>query len=648
MDYNVVYNIIKEMDPYYNIFNGKLIRYTGHSKFASIPETVTIIGNGAFSECDSLTNITIPNSVTTIGERAFQGCTSLKSITIPDSVTTIGGSAFRGCDKLTSITISNSVTTIGKGAFSCCTSLTSITIPDSVTAIGERAFEYCNQLESVIFLGRTLPIDKYDKHVFSECNHLSTLIWPNMLFASIKEMGFGMLAAKGFIREFQQYKDPTIVADYIAYISSQRKKLLPDVFAIDSVEILKLLADAKKITKKNLEQDYMLLAEQYKAEKCVSFLEQLAECLGSTAKEVVAQNMEGRELWDGIHFSLDGKILLKYKEEPGRTVYEVPSGTTVIAAEAFYGTSLKAIRLPETVYAIRERAFHVDEGSFLCIYLPASLKRMPRAATCGWGTRCIVSGNIDIINHVCESSDDYGIYTGGTLEELNPRVKTNAVRGFIYAIEYNLADMTPWRKDYIKYIRRNEKTFVKRAEEDDYLLRFMVDEKLISEKNVIYLLDALGKQSRTELTAILLEYRSIQFGSTKDELSFSDNDPELKRMIKMEERREQIKNQKGIKGLTFVATGDLDYFGWKDEYTGEHDLYDLKEFIEEQGGHLRSAVSSKTDYLICNDLNSETVKSKKAKELGVSVITEEEFLRIDYSGTREPSVRFGRSHSSGL
>ena len=69
---------------------------------------------------------------------------------------------------------------------------------------------------------------------------------------------------------------------------------------------------------------------------------------------------------------------------------------------------------------------------------------------------------------------------------MNPRVKTNAVRGFIYAIEYNLADMTPWRKDYIKYIRRNEKTFVKRAEEDDYLLRFMVDEKLISEKNVIY------------------------------------------------------------------------------------------------------------------------------------------------------------------
>ena len=76
--------------------------------------------------------------------------------------------------------------------------------------------------------------------------------------------------------------------------------------------VMKLLADAKKITKKNLEQDYMLLAEQYKAEKCVSFLEQLAECLGSTAKEVVAQNMEGRELWDGIHFSLDGKILLKY------------------------------------------------------------------------------------------------------------------------------------------------------------------------------------------------------------------------------------------------------------------------------------------------------------------------------------------------
>ena len=57
-------------------------------------------------------------------------------------------------------------------------------------------------------------------------------------------------------------------------------------------------------------------------------------------------------------------------------------------------------------------------------------------------------------------------------------------------------------------------------------------------------------------------------------------------------------------------------------------MSDLKAYIEKLGGFLRSAVSSKTDYLICNDPDSESVKSIKAKELGVPVITEEEFLKM--------------------
>ena len=69
-------------------------------------------------------------------------------------------------------------------------------------------------------------------------------------------------------------------------------------------------------------------------------------------------------------------------------------------------------------------------------------------------------------------------------------------------------------------------------------------------------------------------------------------------------------------------------FGDWDEYTGAKDMSDLKAYIEKRGGHLRSAVSSKTDYLICNNQSEETVKLKKAKELGVPIITETEFLKM--------------------
>ena len=113
-----------------------------------IPNSVTSIENGAFSVCTGLTSVTIPNSVTSIGDSAFSGCTGLTSMTIPNSVTSIGGHAFFRCKGLTSVTIGNSVTSIGDWAF-YCTGLTSVTIPNSVTSIGIAAFSFCTGLKSV-------------------------------------------------------------------------------------------------------------------------------------------------------------------------------------------------------------------------------------------------------------------------------------------------------------------------------------------------------------------------------------------------------------------------------------------------------------------------------------------------------------------
>ena len=71
-----------------------------------IPESVTEIGEEAFSSCDSLT---IPEGVTSIGAEAFRNCESLKSITIPVSIKSIGGCAFDMCESLTSITFQGTI-----------------------------------------------------------------------------------------------------------------------------------------------------------------------------------------------------------------------------------------------------------------------------------------------------------------------------------------------------------------------------------------------------------------------------------------------------------------------------------------------------------------------------------------------------------
>ena len=122
-----------------------------------IPNSVTSIGDMAFSGCFGLTSVTIPNSVTSIGTCAFEGCFGLTSVTIGNSVKSIGQSAFEGCSGLTSVTIPNSVTSIGEGAFYDCSGLTSVTIPNSVTSIGEEAFRGCSDLLDVYCYAERVP-----------------------------------------------------------------------------------------------------------------------------------------------------------------------------------------------------------------------------------------------------------------------------------------------------------------------------------------------------------------------------------------------------------------------------------------------------------------------------------------------------------
>lgn len=142
-------------------------------KSTTIPNSVTSIGNSAFSSCSGLTSIAIPNSVTSIGESAFYGCSSLTSIAIPNSVTSIGYGAFSSCSGLTTITISNNISTINSYTFAYCYGLTSIQIPNSVTSIGDGAFVYCSSLPSI-----TIPssVTSIGDEVFRDCRGLTSIV----------------------------------------------------------------------------------------------------------------------------------------------------------------------------------------------------------------------------------------------------------------------------------------------------------------------------------------------------------------------------------------------------------------------------------------------------------------------------------------
>ncbi len=104
----------------------------------SVPDSVTVIGDWAFCECERLKSIEIPDSVCEIGEGAFYSCTALEQLVLPDSVTRIDDTAFRGCSALKRITIPDSVHEFGWGLFNGC---------DDVEVIcnnGTDAARYCD------------------------------------------------------------------------------------------------------------------------------------------------------------------------------------------------------------------------------------------------------------------------------------------------------------------------------------------------------------------------------------------------------------------------------------------------------------------------------------------------------------------------
>ena len=84
--------------------------------------------------------------------------------------------------------------------------------------------------------------------------------------------------------------------------------------------------------------------------------------------------------------------------------------------------------------------------------------------------------------------------------------------------------------------------------------------------------------------------------------------------------REEVNTDGQIfKGKNFVITGNVTHFANRNE---------AKELIESKGGKVTGSVTSKTNYLINNNKESSSSKNKKAKELGIPVISEDEFLEM--------------------
>lgn len=121
----------------------------------------------------NLKEVTVGNLVTKINPQLFASCHGLTSLKIPDSVAEIGEGAFEDCSSLTDVTLETSV--IGERAFKNCSSLTDVTLGSSVDSIDALAFNNCPNLTRIYSLNPMPP--ECDNSVFDNKIYLNTNLY---------------------------------------------------------------------------------------------------------------------------------------------------------------------------------------------------------------------------------------------------------------------------------------------------------------------------------------------------------------------------------------------------------------------------------------------------------------------------------------
>ncbi len=379
----------------------------------TIPETVTFIGTRAFA-CSGLTTVTIPNSVATIETDAFAECPNLTiycwdgsaahqyaidnsipyiiiggacgdnltwrkngteliisgtgdmwdygllenpwrtsapwgsdivALVIEDGVTSIGSYAFYGCSNLGSIVDTSTLRTIGTASFEYCTSLSAFHVPDGVETIGFAAFAWC---ESLTRASIPASVSYIDAAAYAYCANLGSItVASRSPYYSIQNDALIGLA------------DHRLV--WYPINSTANEYTVPE--GVERIEWL-AFAGAQSLTTITIPKSVTFIDEDVFQNSGVT----LIYCWDGSAAHLYAEAN-----------SIDFEWLDTPFTTPDITL---PPAFSTIDVEAFYGTLAKRVLLPESVTAIRSRAF-ADCPNLIQIYIPESCTGIAQDAFSG-------------------------------------------------------------------------------------------------------------------------------------------------------------------------------------------------------------------------------------------------------------------------
>lgn len=405
-------------------------------KSIEVPDTVKVIGKGAFAGCAKLEKLVLPfiggtlntsgvASQSTLfgyifGEEKADGCYQVKQyisksegyvVYIPNSLKTVritNGAlpygTFYGLKSLVSVEIGGNVSVIGNRAFYGCSALEELFLPDTYTAIEDYAFHSCAKLKSVEMSSKVTSIGAY---AFANCSSLASIEIPNGVeiineaafykCASLAEITLPSSVNEIGLHAFRECARVTkitlnnglakIGGNAFSQCSALKEINLPSTVkeigerafnACVALEEIKLNDGIEAIGDGLFYGCSGLKTIEIPA-SVTSFGEDMFTGCTSLNELVIDESNPDYAAVDGILYSKDLKTLILYM--PGRegTVFEIPSNVERIEAYAFYcNEGLKSIIIPETVKEIGEYAF--ANAKITSITLPSSIGTVPARA----------------------------------------------------------------------------------------------------------------------------------------------------------------------------------------------------------------------------------------------------------------------------
>ena len=346
----------------FQIESNTLVRCKDGSTRINIPDDVTIVGRGAFRNCEKLVELDIGPKVEILEKEAFRGCNSLHVLTLPQNVRKVGESAFRDCISLTTLVIENEDIELGERAFENCARLSEVTLTDGMTEIYGGVFNSCKSLTHITLPSRLTILGESS---FADCTKLKEIDLPEQV-TKIDDLCFG------------------------GCLSLERVLMQKNVIKIGK----NVFKDCESLTSIQIPASVSSIGSGL-----------FRGCKNLSSIEVDSKNKHFKAV-DNILFNKNKSILFCYPAKTQGNIYTIPDSVTTIGDWAFSEcTELYEVIIPDSVYEIGEGAFH-SCSSLRSLVLPDSVIRIDDVAFRG----CSSLETIVIPDSVIEFG--WGVFNG--------------------------------------------------------------------------------------------------------------------------------------------------------------------------------------------------------------------------------------------